>query len=184
MFRGWRRATTTRSQGSPLVAAEQVVRTAEAIVSRAWAEELVRRRENLDQETRSAHEACERAYQRLTAAQRSGDPKKIRQSQAGLEFALAAGRACAVERDQAAAMLEEQMEVLRRATEERLRAAAARVRRPHRSAITAALPAPPPAPQAEGRLEGLSTRALWCGLRWWRWPGINRPGRRGREACH
>jgi len=123
MLRGWRRAKTARGQGSPLVAPEQVVRTAEAIVGRVWAEELLRRRGQMDQAVVDAFAASEEAYRVLAAAQRCGDPPTIAAAQADLKRALETVATSVTERDRGIHALVAQLEALRRATEERMQAA-------------------------------------------------------------
>jgi hypothetical protein len=167
MFPRRRRARTARDQGSPLVAAEQVVRTAEAIVGRAWAEHLIRRRGELDWAVKAAYETSEAAYQRLATAQRGRDPRKISLAQAALERALEAGRASAAERDRTMATLREHLDALRDTTDKRMRAAT-RGHEHRESVIATTLPIAP-GHAAGGRPDEVSAGSHSCRPRlWWR----------------
>jgi len=134
-FFGRRRARAARGQG--LIADEQAVRTAEAIVGRAWAQELVRRREDLAAAITLAHEQYQEPYRRLDAARASGDPQRINLAHAALERALEATRAQAAEHERAAEVLAAQVESLRRATDDRLKAAGVRRGQPGEPAAQA-----------------------------------------------
>lgn len=116
---------------------------AEAVVGRAWAEELVRRRGELDLAVGVAYEECDQAYRRLVAASRGRDPGQVDRARAALARSVAAGRACAAERDRAELLLRVQLEVLRRTTGDRLRAAAIRGRSPDPCTTNPARPQPP-----------------------------------------
>ena len=120
MFRPWRRTRAGHGAPSPLVADNQAVRTAEAIVCRAWALELLRRRDQLEFEVSAAYEDCAAADRRLTAAQRDGDPRKIELAHAALERALAAARASTLTRDRALPELRAQVDRLNHVTRERM----------------------------------------------------------------
>jgi len=133
MFRGGRRAKVARGRGSPLVAPEQVVRTAEAIVGRAWGQELLRRREQMDRAVVDAFATAEQAWRDLADAQRGGDAPTITAAQADLERALETASTSVIERDRGIHALAAHLEALRRATEERLQAALNRRPAPRRA---------------------------------------------------
>ena len=120
MFRPWRRTRAGHGAPSTLVADNQAVRTAEAIVCRAWALELLRRRDRLELDVSAAYRDCAAAGRRLTAAQCDGDPRKIELAHAALERALAAIRASTVTRDRALPELRAQVDRLNHVTRERM----------------------------------------------------------------
>ena len=64
------------------------MRAAELIVGRAWAEELLRRHGCMAFALDAAREACQDARDRLAAAQRSGDPRRINLAHDALEYAI------------------------------------------------------------------------------------------------
>jgi hypothetical protein len=72
---------------------ERAVRDAEAIVSLAWAEELLRENERTAIALDSARRECRAASDRLAAAQHRGDPREIGAAHAVLEDALEVHRA-------------------------------------------------------------------------------------------
>jgi len=126
MFRRLRSARTDQSPAPALVSDDQAVRTAEAIVTRAWAEELLRRRESMDAAVLTAHESCEAAYGRVRAALRDGDPRKIGPAQTAFERAFEALRRNELARDHVHRSVQAELDVLAQATRERTAAAAAR----------------------------------------------------------
>ena len=65
---------------------------AEAIVHRAWQNQLRERRQEIEAALRRAETRCDTAQRSLTAAQRSGDPRQIATSHSDLEKALEAAR--------------------------------------------------------------------------------------------
>lgn len=120
MFRFSARVRAARLGSSPWIADNQAVRTAEAIVGRAWAEELLHRRDRLEFEVSAAYEDCAAAHRCLAAAQHDGDPRAISLSHGALERALAIVCASVLARDQELPELHAQVVRLARITRERM----------------------------------------------------------------
>jgi hypothetical protein len=118
IFRVWRRVRAAAGAASPLVADEQAVGAAEAVVRRAWAEELLRRRDHAQFAVHAAQQDCEAAYRRVAAAQRDGDPRRIGLAHAALERAVEAVRASTLERDRVLQTLSAQLDLLARVARE------------------------------------------------------------------
>jgi hypothetical protein len=127
MFRRLRTVRTVQSPAPALIADVQAVRTAEAIVCRAWAEELLRRRDSMEAAVISAHESCEATYVLLRAALRDGDPRTIGLAQTAFERALELLRRSELARDHVHHSVQAELDVLAQST--RLRTAAAAARR-------------------------------------------------------
>jgi len=75
---------------------DDAVHAAEEIVRRAWVEELLRRKDHLDVALQTAFGYCDVAHQRLAAAQRGGDPRKIGAARARAQRAVDTTRECTV----------------------------------------------------------------------------------------
>ena len=165
MFRPWRRNRPADGAPSNLIADNQAVRTAEAILCRAWARELLRRRDRLEFEVRVAHEDCAAAQRHLAAARRDGDPRKIGLAHAALERALAAARTSTLTRDQALPELRAQVDRLTRATRERVASALVR-QLEHDGPETTATPLEAPVPRAAQAGTEPVARREWRIPRW------------------
>jgi len=120
MLRAWRRARLAQEATSAPVTAQRAVTTAEAVVRRAWAEELLRRRDHAEFSVHAAQEEREAACRRLVAAQRDGDPSRISLAHAALERALHVARASELARDLARHTLSAQLDLLARVAKERM----------------------------------------------------------------
>lgn len=102
-----------RSTPSP-TADELVVRAAEAIVGRAWAEQLLRYYDRMDRAFNAARQRCEAAAGCLVVAQRDGDPGEISLAHAALERALDACRTGEAAREQGRRALQAALDALAR----------------------------------------------------------------------
>lgn len=120
MFRVWRRARLAQEATSAPVTAQQAVGAAEAVVRRAWAEELLRRRDRAEFSVHAAQEDREAAYRCLAAAQRDGDPRRISLAHAALERALHVEHTSTLERDRVRQTLSAQLDLLARVARERM----------------------------------------------------------------
>jgi hypothetical protein len=147
MSRTRRRSRAANSARSPLVANDQAVRTAEAIVCRAWAEELLRQRDHEESAVNAALAACDIARQRLSAAQRDGDPRKISLAHAALEHALETGRTSMLARDRGRQTLSADLDLPARTTRERMISALVR-QLEHDGPVITAGPLQAPDPEA------------------------------------
>lgn len=116
--RGGRRVVSSRS------ADELAVRAAEAIVGRAWAEQLLRYHDRMDNAFHAARQRCETAAGRLVTAQRYGDPGEISLAHAALEQALEACRAGEAAREQGRQALQTALGALVRMDEDRAESSA------------------------------------------------------------
>jgi hypothetical protein len=74
MFPGRRRSHLGHRAASPATAVEHAVRTAESVVRRAWAEELLGRRDHAEFAVDDALEECDAARWLLDVARRGEDP--------------------------------------------------------------------------------------------------------------
>jgi hypothetical protein len=139
MFRAWRRARIAdRATSAAPVAQERVVGTAEAVVRRAWAEELLRRRDRAEFSVHAAQEDCEAAYRCLAGAQRDGDPGRIGLAHAALERALHVVHVSTLDRDRVRQALGAELDLLARVARERVVPAPVAQLEQNRSVITAA----------------------------------------------
>ena len=86
--------------------------TAEAIVGRAWADQLLRYYDRMDSAFHDARLQCEAAAGCLVVAQRYGDPGEISLAHAALELALEACRASEAAREQGREALQAALEAL------------------------------------------------------------------------
>jgi hypothetical protein len=91
------------------------VHGAEEIVRRAWALELLRRRDHMQFAQQAAGDDVNIAYGHLAAAQRDGDPRRIATAHASLERAIEATRASARARDQMRRTLQAEFDLMARA---------------------------------------------------------------------
>lgn len=137
MFLFRRRARAAQGAQSLLIAHERAVGVAEAVVRRAWAEELLRRSDHADFAVRAARQGREAAYGRLAAAQLDGDPRKISLAHAWLERALDAERTSALDRIRVRQTLSAELDLLARVARERSAPAQATELEQHESVITA-----------------------------------------------
>lgn len=90
MFRRRRTAGPGFSAPAPRLAPDRAVRAAEEIVRRAWAYELLRRRDHLDLARSAAYQAYDTAQVRLAAARRDGNPWNISVARAAVLLASTA----------------------------------------------------------------------------------------------
>jgi hypothetical protein len=111
---GRRRTRDTQSAPPPSSADEQAVYAAEAIVGRAWADQLLRYFDRMDSAFHDARLRCEAAAGCLTLAQRHGDPDEIGQAHAALERALDACRTTEAARERGREALQSTLEALLR----------------------------------------------------------------------
>lgn len=116
MFRARRRARAAREAMRPLIENEQAVRGAEEVVRRAWARELLRRREHAEFDVRAAGADEDAARSRLVSAQRDGEPWKIAAARAALERAVEAAQASVRARDRMRRTLSEEWELMEQET--------------------------------------------------------------------
>jgi transposase InsO family protein len=112
MMLGWRRERAPRSARLALAAGEQVVHAAEAIVGRAWAEDLLRDCDRMDRAVNAAREQYEAACLRLFAAQRCGDPGEISVAHVMVERAIDACRTGEVARERGRQALQAALDAL------------------------------------------------------------------------
>lgn len=119
-FRAWRRARSADGAALPPIAHERAVDTAEAVVRRAWAEELLGQRDHVEFAVHAAQEEREAAYRGVAAAQRDGDPRKISAAHVALERALHVVRISTLERDRVRQTLSAELDLLARVAEERM----------------------------------------------------------------
>lgn len=117
MFRVRRRSRTARAATMP--PAENALRGAEEIVRRAWARELLRRRERAQFDLRAATDDEDAARERLASAQRDGEPWMIAAAHAALERAIEASRASTRACDRTRRTLRTELELLEQATRDR-----------------------------------------------------------------
>ena len=113
-FRRWKDARVAGRASASGAAPDRTVRAAEEIVRRAWACELLRRRDDLDLALQAAFEGCDTAMQRLAAAQRDGVPRKIRAARTGALRALEVARLARAARDEARRALRQELHSLTR----------------------------------------------------------------------
>jgi len=163
--RGRRRARDAQSAAPSPTAGELAVHAAEAIVGRAWAEQLLRYYDRMDYAFNAARLQCEAAAGCLVVAQRYGDPGEINIAHAALERTLAACRTSEAAREQAHQALQAALDALARRGGDRADSAGAG--RPQDgdpvSAITSAV-MPGPSIQQAPRNAGVAQtvrRALW-----------------------
>lgn len=128
MVRGRRRLRAARSADPSLAAGEAAVRDAEAIVCTAWAGELLRQNDSAAIALHAARKERQRASERLVAAQRFGDPRRISVAHAMLEDALEVHRASEVASERVRRALEAVLDALARSRKEYVSAAARQVR--------------------------------------------------------
>ena len=119
MARSRRRTRAGQRVASSRSADELAVQAAEAIVGRAWAEQLLRYYNRMDNAFHAARERCETAAGTLVTAQRYGDPSEISLAHAALEQALEACRASEAAREQGRQALQTALEALVRMDEAR-----------------------------------------------------------------
>lgn len=115
MFGDRSRARAAREAMTPLIENENAVRGAEDIVRRAWARELLRRREHTEFELRAASDDEDAAHARLVSAQRDGAPWKIAAAHAALEHAIKTTRASASACDRMRRTLRAELDLLEQA---------------------------------------------------------------------
>lgn len=125
MARSRRRTRAGRRVVSSRSADELAVQAAEAIVGRAWAEQLLRYYNRMDNAFHAARERCETAAGTLVTAQRYGDPGEISLAHAALEQALEVCRASEAAREQGRQALQAALEALVRMDEARVDSAQA-----------------------------------------------------------
>jgi hypothetical protein len=111
-FLGLRRARGARNAQASPAADEQAVLSAEMIVNRAWAEELLRQHDVSGVAVDAARAACQAVSDRLVVAQRYGDPRQISSAHAALERAVEVHRASEATREQVRQALEAALDVL------------------------------------------------------------------------
>jgi hypothetical protein len=114
-----RRARAARSATPSPSTDELAVYAAEAIVGRAWADQLLRYFDRMDSAFHDARLQCEAAAGCLVVAQRYGDPGEISLAHAELERALNACRASEAAREQGRQALQAALEALVRMDGER-----------------------------------------------------------------
>jgi hypothetical protein len=123
------RAAQTQSAVPSLPAGEQAVHDAEAIVGRAWAEQLLRYYDRMDCAFNAAREQYEAACVSLVAAQRARDPSEISVAHAALQSALDACRLSEAARERGREALQRALDALTRASvQDAVSATASRVR--------------------------------------------------------
>ena len=88
------------SAAPPSDAADQGVLDAEEIVSGAWQQVLLERRDRMQCALEAAFACCATAYQQLVAAQHDGDPKAISSAHSTPERALELARESSTACDQ------------------------------------------------------------------------------------
>jgi hypothetical protein len=103
-----------RARRAPRDLPDQVVRTAETLVRRAWALELARRCEREEFALRLERENCDTALALLVEAQRDGDPRRISVARAAAVQARDDVYAVAAARDQARKELRRELRLLTR----------------------------------------------------------------------
>jgi hypothetical protein len=130
----------------PATPTDRVVRGAEQVVRRAWTLELLRHRDHGEFEVRAAYDDRDAAYERLAAALRDGDPRRISAAHLDLEAAWDEVRASSAAYEQIRRLLRAELDLLGSAT--RRCRAAVRIRPPK-----SGLPAP-----AAGRASDPSLR--------------------------
>ena len=91
-FRARRGSRAADGTAALSAAAGQIVRDAEEIARQAWAYELLRRQAHLVFARSAASDDRDTALDRLAAAQRDGDPRKISEAHIAVEQALEAVR--------------------------------------------------------------------------------------------
>jgi hypothetical protein len=116
---GRRRARAAQSATPSPSTDELAVYAAEAIVGRAWADQLLRYFDRMDGAFHAARLQCEAAAGCLVVAQRCGDPGEISLAHAALERALDACRASEAAREQGRQALQAALEALVRMDGER-----------------------------------------------------------------
>jgi hypothetical protein len=114
-----RRARAAREAMKQLVEKEMAVRGAEEIVRRAWARELLRRREHMEFDLRAACGDEDAARRHLVSAQRDGEPERIAAARTALECAIEAAQASARACDRTRRKLRDELDVLEHATRDR-----------------------------------------------------------------
>jgi hypothetical protein len=116
---GRRRARAAQGATPSPSTDELAVYAAEAIVGRAWADQLLRYFDHMDGAFHTARLQCEAAAGCLVVAQRYGDPGEISLAHAALERALGACRASEAAREQGRQALQAALEALMRVDGER-----------------------------------------------------------------
>ena len=111
---GRRRARAARTT-TPLIENESAVLGAEDIVRRAWARELLRRREHLEFDLRAARNDEDVARALLASAQRDGEPRKIASARAALDRAVEATGASTQAYDRMRRTLRTELDLMERA---------------------------------------------------------------------
>jgi hypothetical protein len=153
---------------APLTADELVVRVAEAVVGQAWAVELTWRHDKAADDLHAAEALCEAARQRVEAAQRTGDPRRISLAHAHLERALVILRESDVACDQIHTAVNTELRLLARTTGQR--ALAELVDQWEAETLAPQLQSPDPlAAAAEQAPDEVPRRRSWRRL--WRVPG-------------
>lgn len=142
------------------------MRAAEAIVGRAWAEELLHHYDRTDRAVNAAREQYEAACLRLFAAQRCGDPGEISVAHAALERAVDACRTGVAAREQGRQALQTALDALARmGVQQAVSATADQVQGAGPVPTTA--PAPTPGLAIRTRSpDGDASRAAWR-VFWW-----------------
>lgn len=161
------------ARSAPGGAVEPIVHDAEALVSRAWAVELLRRCDRMAFTVRASYEDCDTAHRALMQAQRDGDSGRIAAAHAALAQALDAADTCAAASEKIRSTLCAELELLARTTREQSIEHLVRDLHRDRPPLTLLwtglavregwLPDEPPSPWA--RLAG-RLGARWFVLRW------------------
>ena len=128
---------------TPLIENENAVRGAEEIVRRAWARELLRRRDHTEFELRAAGDDEDAAHGRLASALRDGAPWKIADARAALEHATEATRASARACDRMRRTLRAELDLLEQAAKDHALSSLVRQMADERSATVARGPNSP-----------------------------------------
>jgi hypothetical protein len=143
MFHVRHRARAARAAMTSLVENENALRGAEEIVRRAWARELLRRREYPEFELRAASDDEDAAHARLVSAQRDGAPWTIAAARAALERAVETTRASVRARDRMQRTLRAELDLLEEAARDHALSDLVRQMEHERSAIVAQGPDTP-----------------------------------------
>lgn len=159
-MRGRRHEDDPRNVRSSPSADEQAVHAAEAIVGRAWVEQLLRYHDRMRIALDAAGETCQAAVDRLCAEQRGGDPGRISTAHAVLEHAIAAHHAIEAASRQAHEALQAALDALAASTADHPDpATTGRPRRPvqssGRAVAIASEPARRPMPPQAAMIQGV-----------------------------
>ena len=114
------RAEQTQNAAASVSAGELAVQSAEEIVGRAWAEQLLRYYDRMDRAFDLARERYENARGRLVSAQRAGDPGEISVAHDVVQRAFDACRSSEAAREQGRQALQAALDALARTIADRI----------------------------------------------------------------